>query len=195
LHVLLLSALPRDGSDWHDDTVRVDAGCVLRRLHDAGQFAPYDDLVAKTLDELERWVQRGPGLVTRREIDFARSAVGALAALRKLERVPCHRDYTPRNWILWSGRVSVVDFEGMRSEPWTTDLGRMAIGWWRHEPWMIDAVLDGYGRNLAADDIATMHCTYTVTAIRHIVLGTELGKISFVAENHAVLEDLMKVLH
>jgi hypothetical protein len=193
LRGLLLSALPRDGTDWHDDAVRMDGGSVLRRLHNAEQFGPCDDLAAEQFDELEGWVQRGHGLVTRREIDFARS-VSALAVLPKVERVPCHGDYTPRNWILSSGRVQVVDFEETRPEPWTTDLGRMAIGWWRHEPWMMDAVLEGYGRILTPNDLATMRCSYTVTAIRHIVLGTELGKSSFVAENHAVLEDLMAVL-
>ena len=70
----------------------------------------------------------------------------------------------------------------------------MAIGWWRHEPQMMDAVLDGYGRNLTEDDIAIMRCNYAVTAIRHIVLGSQLGKPSFVAETRAVLEHLMAVL-
>jgi thiamine kinase-like enzyme len=194
LRTLLLSSLPRDGTDWHDDSVRRDAGAVLRRLHDAEPIEPSSDLAAEKLAELEEWERRGGGLVTRREADFARWAVRALATFPVPERVPCHRDYTPRNWILRAGRVHVVDFEEMRPEPWVTDLGRMAIGSWRDEPEMMDPVLDGYGRYLTANDMAIMRCLYTVTAVRHIVLGSELDKVSFTAENHNVLGHLMAVL-
>jgi len=90
--------------------------------------------------------------------------------------------------------VHILDFEEMQPEAWMVDLGRMAIGWWRDEPHLMDAVLAGYGRTMSADEVAVMRCCYTVTAVRHIVLGVQFGKTDFVAATRDVLRHLMGVL-
>jgi Ser/Thr protein kinase RdoA (MazF antagonist) len=191
---LLLSALRRDGTDWRNDAVRRDAGAVLRRLHDAEAFGSYGDLAGDKPAELEVWARRGAGLLNRHELDVAFSAVRALEGLPAPERVPCHRDYTPRNWVLHNGLVYVVDFEEARLDAWMTDFGRLAVGWWRTEPHMMDAIFDGYGRNLTADETALMRSDFAVTATRLIVLGSELGAPERVADTRAALEYVRSVL-
>jgi Ser/Thr protein kinase RdoA (MazF antagonist) len=191
LLVLVVSALRASGTqDWHDDKVRYDAGSVLRRLHDAESFGPFEDIASAKQAEVQKWSRRGEGLLTPTELDFALTCASALDALPKPARVPCHRDFTPRNWIIDSGRVQVIDFEEMASDAWLTDIGRMRFGFWRDEAHLIDAVLDGYGRCLSDDEIAVMALLFVVTAVRLIVLGSELGKHGPVERTHEVLHDL-----
>jgi len=140
--------------------------------------------------ELDRWVRRGRALLTAREVDIAEACARELAHLPKPERVPCHHDYTPRNWVINGGRVQVIDFEETHPDAWITDIARLTIGFWREEPHLTEAVLDGYGRRLSADDEATSVCLYGVTAVRYIVLGTELGKHDFVERTRHVLHQL-----
>ncbi len=191
LLVLVVSALRASGTqDWHDDTVRYDAGSVLRRLHDAESFGPWEDIAAAKQAEVQKWSRRGEGLLTPTEHDFALTCASALDALPKPARVPCHRDFTPRNWIIDSGRVRVIDFEEMAPDAWLTDIGRMRFGFWNDEAHLTDAVLDGYGHRLSDDEIAVMTFLFVVTAVRLIVLGAGLGKHGPVARTHEVLDDL-----
>lgn len=64
------------------------------------------------------------------------------------------------------------------------------VGFWKDEPHLTEAVLDGYGRQLSADDEAVSLCLFAVTAVRYIVLGTELGKHDFVARVRSTLTEL-----
>jgi Ser/Thr protein kinase RdoA (MazF antagonist) len=130
------------------------------------------------------------GLLTPTELDFALTCASALDALPKPARVPCHRDYTPRNWVIDGGRVQVIDFEEMSPDAWLTDIGRMRYGFWRDEAHLTDAVLDGYGRRLSDDETAVMTFLFAVTAVRLMVLGAELGKHNLVARTREVLDDL-----
>lgn len=191
LLVLVVSALRAAGSqDWHDDSIRYDAGRVLRKLHDAESFGAWEDIAAAKQAEVHNWARRGSGLLTPAELDFALTCARALDALPKPARVPCHLDYTPRNWIIDSGRVQVIDFEDMSPDAWLTDVGRARFGFWRDEAHLTNAVLDGYGRRLSDDEVAVMTFLFVVTAVRFVVLGTELGKYGFVARTHEVLDDL-----
>ena len=174
--------------------MRRDAGVVLRRLHDAEAFGPCDDLLAEKEAELDEWITRGSPFLSKSEGDLARWCVRALADLPPPERVPCHRDFTPRNWLVAGGRVHVIDFEETRPEPWVVDFGRMAIGWWGHAPHLMDAVEEGYGRRLTDDDVAMMRGTFAVTAVRLIVLATELGQHPQAELTRELLRELPRLL-
>lgn len=191
LCAIVVSALRASGrQDWHDDDVRRDAGVALRALHSAESFGLWDDIAAAKQADLERWTRRGAGLLSGTEAGIAQRCITALAGLPAPERVPCHRDYTPRNWIIDNGRVRVIDFEETQPDAWMSDIGRMTIGFWPGKPHLTDAVLDGYGRRLSADDEATATCLFAVSAVKFIVLGTELGKRDFVARTRHVLRQL-----
>jgi hypothetical protein len=191
LLVLVVSALHASGTqDWHDHNVCYDAGSVLRRLHDGESFGPWDDIAAAKQAEVQKWARRGQGILTPTELDFAMTCASALDTLPKPARVPCHRDYTPRNWIIDGGRVQVIDFEEMSPDAWLTDIGRTRFGFWRDETHLTDVVLDGYGHCLSDDEAAVMTFLFVVTAVRFIVLGAELGKHNLVTRTHEVLDDL-----
>lgn len=179
--LLVLSSLPpASGPDWEDDEVRRDAGAALRTLHEAEPLAVIDDIQAAKQHELEQWIGCArPGTLTQDDLDHAATAMSALAGAPPIDQVPCHRDYTPRNWIVAEGRVHVLDFEEMQPDAWVVDLSRMAIGWWRDRPHLMDAVHEGYGRTPTDDELHVMRCCYAVTAIRHIVLATRFGKAEY----------------
>lgn len=71
----------------------------------------------------------------------------AIPALRGSARVPCHRDYTPANWLAdASGSwVGVVDFEHARPDHPLADLARLAAYVWPVRPDLRAAFQDGYG--------------------------------------------------
>lgn len=191
LCTIVVSALRASGrQDWQDDDVRRDAGVALRVLHDAESFGPWENIAAAKQDELERWTRAGVGLLSHAEIDIAKQCIAALASLPAPERVPCHHDYTPRNWIVDNGRVQVIDFEETQPDAWMSDIGRMSIGFWPDKPHFTDAVLDGYGRHLSAHDEATAISLFAVTAVKFIVLGTELRKRDLVERTRHVLHRL-----
>jgi Phosphotransferase enzyme family len=195
LRALVLSAVPGLAeSGWQDEAVRRDGGAVLRLLHGAEGCGRCEDLAAEKEAELDEWVALGGGLLTGDDLDFARAAVRELAGVTPPERVPCHRDYTPRNWVVADRRVHLVDFEEMRPEAWMVDLGRMAIGWWFSERQLMDAVLEGYGRTPSSDELEVMRRCYLVTAIRLVVLGTRYRKLEFVAATRQRLQELRALL-
>jgi Phosphotransferase enzyme family len=191
LCTIIVSALHASGpQSWRDDDVRRDAGVALRTLHGAESFGPWEDIAGAKQAELERWSGRGVGLLSDAELEIAKRSVTTLAELPAPERVPCHGDYTPRNWIIDNRRVRVIDFEETQPDAWMSDIGRMTIGFWPGQSHLTDAVLDGYGRRLSADDEATAICLFAVTAVKFIVLGIELGKRDFVSRTQHVLQQL-----
>jgi hypothetical protein len=179
LRALATSALPPQDGDWRSEAARRDAGALLRRLHESEDCGRCDDLRAEKEQELEEWLTRGGDLLDRGERQIARAAVAGLHGCAAPPSVPCHRDYTPRNWVVAGGRVHVLDFEEMQPDAWVVDLGRMAVNWWRDQPETMDAVLAGYGRPLGSDDVELMRRCHVVTTVRLIVLAARYGKREF----------------
>src|SRR5262249_26962405 len=132
LQALVLSALTEDPqADWRHPTVQRDAGALLRRLHDAEEIDRWDDIAARKLAQLDQWQTRASGLLSTRELDFVRAELETLESLPEPMRVPCHLDYTPRNWLIADGRVAIVDFEEAAPEVWVNDLAHLYFRWWR----------------------------------------------------------------
>jgi hypothetical protein len=202
LQVLVLSALRADGSaNWRDPEVQRDAGTVLWRLHDAEIIGQWDDIAAEKQAQLERWETRAVGLLTDRELSFVRAELRLLEDLPAPVRVPCHLDYSPRNWLIMEGRVHVIDFEDAAPEVWINDLGPLYFRWWRDprspgepraDPVLQDAFFDGYGRYLNDDDLLLLRASYALTAFRDVILARQFGQVAHEASLRAVLQSLMK---
>ena len=161
LQAMILSALPGEPAPWPDPgdgppsaqraaeaAIQREAGALLRRFHDAQPALLWNDFGHAKLDEFDRLAHCAAGLVTPAELASARAEVETLAGAGYPVRVPCHRDYTPRNWLLSAGTVRVVDFEWCRLDVWVSDLARLHIGVWERRPDLQDAFLHGYGREL-----------------------------------------------
>ncbi|GAB3429520.1 hypothetical protein GCM10027569_74510 [Flindersiella endophytica] len=196
LGVLLLSAVPGALDYAAGASAHQDAGRVLRRLHSAEALPVWDDFAAEKLAELESWTPRAASLLDAAELDFAYGSLRALEGLPPPVRVPCHLDYTPRNWLISSSsdggglRVHVIDFEWATPEVWVNDIARLHYGYWRDRPDLRDAFLDGYGRVPTEDELALMRGSYALSAVWMIVWAHDHGEQAF----ESGLRDNLKAL-
>lgn len=181
--VLVLSAVPGrlapnvTLSPGQDLDLYRRAGAFLRRLHDL----PYDDddplpLSVATQQRAASWLRRcAPHLDedTLAELhDFF-----ATAPTIDLPRVPCHRDYSPRNWLIdlkvglkkeATFDFAVIDFEHARADAWLVDLLKLWDGPWLEHPERETAFFGGYGRTLTERErqqfgvFAALHAVATI---------------------------------
>jgi Phosphotransferase enzyme family len=88
--------------------------------------------------------------------------------------VPCHRDYTPRNWLARDGVQYVIDFEHARLDVWLADLAWLHLGIWPDRPDLKDAFLAGYSRQLSDTDHAILQDLAALTATWLVVKAREI---------------------
>lgn len=158
--VAVLTAVPgvvvsSAGSTDNDvEAVYLEAGRFLRMLHDVpvrdSDSVPLDQAVAQ---RLENWSRRAQSRWSasdsvRRAIARARTSVACFIGEH---RVACHRDYTPRNWIVdctGGGRtqVGVIDFEHARLDAAMIDVARLQEETLIDRPKCAEAFWRGYGQ-------------------------------------------------
>lgn len=200
---MILSALPGHPARWPTATIypthlraetaiHHQAGALLRRLHNADSESQ-PEYAAARLEELELLSRQAAHLFTPRELEFARTELRALADLPAPRMVPCHRDYTMRNWLTDSGKVYILDFEWTRPDAWVTDLTRLHIGLWRTRPDLRDTFLDGYGRELDDSDRVLLKANAALTAVWLVIKARESHQPSFEQANREALHHLMAV--
>jgi Ser/Thr protein kinase RdoA (MazF antagonist) len=183
---LLFSALPGVPLETLQPETHVEldahhqAGSLLARLHaqvtpDAAPD-PADAFAAR----LETWSARARSVIDADVIDWVSGRVHeALPLLHGLQRVPCHRDYTPRNW-LWNGdRLTVIDFEHSRPDLWFLDLERLWTGLWPARPDLRHAFLAGYGRELSENEEGLLERLAALGALTTIVWAREHADAAF----------------
>lgn len=204
LQAIILSALPGEPAPWPDPSdrpsstqavaeaaIQREAGALLRRFHDAQPAMSWNDFGQAKLEEFDRLAPCAAGLVTPVELASARAEVETLAGAACAVRVPCHRDYTPRNWIVSAGAVRVVDFEWCRLDVWVSDLARLHIGVWQRRPDLRGAFMRGYGRELDDADRATLRGCAVLTAVWLLIKARETGQGSFESASKAALQHLI----
>jgi Ser/Thr protein kinase RdoA (MazF antagonist) len=183
---LVLSAVP-GAPDWSrglTPAVQRRAGAALRRLHDAAEPQPWPEFAAVRLAEFDRWAPAAAELLPAPALAAVRAAVLDLADLPVPHRVPCHGDYTPRNWVLapvdgaGGDRFAVIDFEWSGRDVWVADLARLAAGPWREDPELAAAFLAGYGRALGAVDRAMLLRCAAVRAVFLAGWGHRHGEVA-----------------
>ena len=124
------------------------------------------------------WLGRAAGLLEPRLVAWVGEQVeGAVVLLAQLRavRVPCHRDYSPRNWLvnLSGGKVqlSVIDFEHARPDYWLVDVERLyADGW---ESSLESAFWQGYGRAPSEVERALLGQRLALSALTTVVWAKE----------------------
>lgn len=202
LRALLLSALPgallkrTPLPPLQTQDAYRQAGAFLGALH----RLPFDDHDPLPLGEAARrraraWLARAEGIVApdlcawvgERAAEMAEVLEGLGAA-----RVPCHRDYTPRNWLVAvSGagvELSVIDFEHARPDFWLADLEKLyASGW---DAALEAAFWEGYGRTPTGLERELLARRAALAALATVVWAREHGDAAFEAEGRAQLEGL-----
>ncbi len=192
LATVILSAVPGVPAPWPGQEVsgpapersaeramQRQAGALLRRFHDSQTALPWKDFGLAKIEELDRLKPLAAGLLTAREMAFAQAEVAALGGIACPGMVPCHRDYTPRNWLVDAGTLSVVDFEWSRLDVWISDLARLHLGAWTNRPDLQEAFLSGYGRNVSDTDRRILRGCSVLTAVWLLVKARETRQPSF----------------
>jgi Ser/Thr protein kinase RdoA (MazF antagonist) len=163
---------------------------MLRAFHDAEDLGTWEDLVGDKQAELDYWSRRGGGLIEPRVIDVVRRELDNLQALPAPARVPCHGDFSPRNWLVADGKLNLIDFGEAGPDVWVSDLGRLIFGW-RLQTDGLAALLEGYGRQPDSDELALLRATYTASVVWHIVWGHEHGNRDFEVSSRQLLDALV----
>ena len=181
---LLLSALPGQPVSVADLTPPEladryqQAGRFLRRLHgtpieDADPVTPAN---AFTLSS-SQWLKRSEELIDPATLErITGKLADAEPAIDRLSRCRCHRDYTPRNWLTSSGRLSVIDFEHARHDLLLTDIERVRstthlVGDLSDTHDLLAAFETGYDRLLSDDEETALTAISLQSAIARIAWG------------------------
>lgn len=169
------------------------AGAYLAALHHL-DIADTDPLsLADAFGQrLDAWSARATGIMPTDVIaNVGARASEALPALERQVRRACHRDYTPRNWLLdAAGGLVIIDFEHARPDLYLNDLERLHVGLWRSRPDLREAFLHGYGRPLTDDELELLGRTAALGALSTVVWAREHGDHEFEAHGWRTLERL-----
>ena len=204
--VMILSALPGEVASTlslgaaQEAAVFQAAGQHLRRFHDLPHQDPDPASVYLNLHrKLDKWTALATGLVDARAINWVAAEVGTLLAVPGLLQVPCHGDFTPRNWLVnCSGTeragpkldVGIIDFEHAEPGLWLQDLSRLWSQVWPGRPELEAAFFSGYGRPLSAPDLRLLTSLCALDALATVVWARQHGDAAFEAQGHRVLKRL-----
>lgn len=208
LQAMMLSALPGQPACWparepgrpgteraQEGAVHRAAGAILRRLHDGQPAVPWPGFAADTMQQFNGLRPAVAALLTRRQLDAARTEIARLKGIPAPVRVPCHHDYTPRNWLVHGGAVYVFDFEWSGPDAWVADLARLHLGIWPTRPDLQEAFLQGYGRHLGLADRIALHGCAVLTGVWLVSKAHETGQPSFEDASRRALLRLIDRAH
>jgi Ser/Thr protein kinase RdoA (MazF antagonist) len=106
-----------------------------------------------------------------------------------LRRVPCHRDFTPRNWIVDDhGVVRVIDFGHSRPDLWVLDVEKVWSLHLAERADRADAFWDGYGHSPTDEDRAVLGAAAALAAVSTITWAREHGDAVFEAVGRRQLD-------
>lgn len=150
------------------------AGRFARALHDLDVPDPDPlPLVAAVAARLSAWDERSASLVTPAARAGLRRLTRGLDAFAGVRRVPCHRDFTPDNWLWGDPCLRVLDFEHARLDAAELDLVKLRADLWPARPDLARAFLDAYGplsadASARLDVLLALHAAATLAwAARH----------------------------
>jgi phosphotransferase family enzyme len=166
-----LASLPR-GSD-RERQAHLQAGAILRRLHDLTPRTPNAQLAQDLARRLNSWAARGAALLTPADRIKLDEHAATLAAAGPLETAACHLDYQPHNWLIDGDTLRVLDFEHSRIDARLRDFARLAFRHWTHNPALRDAFAAGYGTEILTTEREIHRLFSAIEAITSLVRGHE----------------------
>jgi aminoglycoside phosphotransferase len=198
--LLLLTALPGQRAETllleerQERDLHAQAGELLARLHaQAGDDTPF---APSLLQRFETWAPRAEGLLDAATLEWVRRCVEEAAREPWPPQVPCHWDYTARNWLadLTGGHLTVyvIDYGNARLNPWLRDVTRLYFETWARRPDLRAAFFHGYGRPLEARDEYLVRVTGALEALTNVVWAREHGDAPFEARGRELLERLVR---
>lgn len=177
---------------WHEGEPSMDAevvraaGVWLRRLHGVGTTLDdpltVSDAVARRRDA---WLERAEGHLCADTRERLRAAIDP-AVFEGLERVSCHRDFIPTNW-LWHGQLTVIDFGQSRPDVSLWDLVKLEAETFLGHPDLRSVFFEGYGV-LSEQDETRLAQLVLLHGLQTAVWGDTHGDAGFSALGREVLE-------
>lgn len=166
-----------------------DGTCIDRTMGDAREYISA---------ELDRWTESGlrVGCISDDELEVIRAAQQLVPAFAGERPTPCHRDYGPANWVVTDGGVwaGVIDFEFAYWDVRVADFSRYPDWEWMQRPDLLEALLNGYGRTLTAEEEQQCLVARTRYALSAIVWGTEHSFHGFAEEGRQAVKRLAGLL-
>jgi len=172
------------------------AGKFSRMLHDL-DYSTTDGNDAQTYspDRLFAYLNEARQSVDEDILNWAQKRVEKYFSETSIRRVPCHMDYSPRNWIIQRShegiRFGVIDWERARPELWLHDIQRLAYDDWHREPGLRDRYFLGFGRQLTKTEEQQLDVLCVVMSIASINWAQSKGDNEFVAHSRTVIERVL----
>lgn len=107
------------------------------------------------------------------------------------KRVPCHRDFTERNWLVDGPHFTVIDFEHARLDWSLVDVERTLSSIPKGVDGLAESFLKGYGWSNRPEDMALLRRVSAVAALCQVVWAVEHRDAAF---EHAGRERLTHCL-
>jgi aminoglycoside/choline kinase family phosphotransferase len=165
LCALALTDLGGVAPDPTDPHVHAQAGAALAVLHGI-PFVDPDPMPTRVavLARLQRWATEARGVVPDDVVARVVTEVGDASVFDGGRRVPCHRDFSPRNWMIRDGRFGLIDFEHAAPDIRWVDFSKLAEDAWRDRA-AKRAFVDAYGRPWSELDAARFRCLIWLQAL------------------------------
>jgi hypothetical protein len=174
------------------------AGRVARVFHElpASPEEQPGDPGESAAQRMRDMIEAADGLLSNETLKWAESVGTDARAFAGEQFVPCHRDYSPRNWLVEAqdGRLewSLIDFERARHDFRYVDFQRMWPDHWRERPNRREAFFRGYGRELTLDEEHRLKLTFLRTCVGTVPWARDNGDPPFEAWARENLERLRR---
>jgi aminoglycoside phosphotransferase (APT) family kinase protein len=174
------------------------AGRFIRKLHDANLPDPEGIDAGEYLrDRMEYYLGAGEKSIDKRTAAWARELIDEAISITRGSRVPCHMDYSPRNWLIQRNEegtgFGVIDWERSRWDLWLQDVNRMEYDHFHREPHLREAYFEGYGREPSEHEQLQLNTISLVTAIASIPWAIDHNDAQFVEISRTQIERIRAV--
>jgi Ser/Thr protein kinase RdoA (MazF antagonist) len=173
------------------------AGMFARELHSLPlDIQQPSSPPARMRTRMERSCEEARDLIDGSTLKWALDAIGDGSVFDGERLVPCHRDYSPRNWLVDFEGVrlvwGVIDFERGYPDSWLFDVQRMWNDEWVSRPDLKEAFFDGYGRNPTQIEVRQVQLICLRMAIGTVSWATRYGDLPFARWARGAIERLKR---
>jgi hypothetical protein len=175
-------------SPWNVKTIHRAAGRCLAALHRLPIVDRDPVPLADALAQRHRaWSRSCADALDPRERRVVLDIAPSAALFDGATRVPCHRDFTPDNW-LWDGRsLGLVDFEHARLDLGLVDFAKLVVDSWDRRPDLEIAFFEGYGRRLSSRECTQLRSVVMLHGVASVAWGLRHRDAGFVEHGRRAL--------
>lgn len=172
------------------------AGSSARSFHEipVALGKRIEDPVEFAAKRLELVIELARGLVDEKTLEWVVSIASDLSIFEDEHLVPCHRDYSPRNWLVsvehGTLRWSLIDFERSKLDFKYMDFQRMWDDHWVDRPDRRKAFFQGYGRTLTSVEERKLKITVLLNRLGTIRWGIDNGDLDFANRARQTLQKI-----